>query len=93
MVISVNIDDFMDDFFINAEKMGYEIESCKLGEAQGKKQIDFGNKKLHELHIRRLYPMLIENGINFSYEAFNDVVPGRPCAVKGFREISATVLK
>ncbi|QLC50604.1 hypothetical protein HWN40_10375 [Methanolobus zinderi] len=88
----INVNDFVNRFFETAEKLGYDVEVCKRGEARGKKQIDFGNKKLHELHLRKLYPMLIENGIDFSYDAFNDIVPGRPCAVKGFREISATIV-
>ncbi|WP_292463440.1 hypothetical protein [Methanolobus sp.] len=88
----MNVDDFVNNFFKNAEKIGYNIEVCNRGEARGKRQIDFGNKKLHELHIRMLYPMLIENGIDFSPASFNEIVRGRPCSIKGFREISATVL-
>jgi hypothetical protein len=33
-----------------------------------------------------------ENGIDFSYESFNDIVPERPCAVKGFNEICNIIL-
>jgi len=60
---------------------------CKRGDARGKRQIDFGRKKLHELHLQKLYSTLTKDGIDFSYESFDRIVPGRPCAVKGFKEI------
>ncbi|MCD4822588.1 MAG: hypothetical protein K8R11_11105 [Methanococcoides sp.] len=85
--------EYVDTFFDIAKEMGYNIGRCKRGSARGQKQIDFGNKKLHEGHIRKLYPLIMEKGIEFSYDDFDELVPGRPCAVKGFKEINKKILK
>ncbi|NPE28790.1 hypothetical protein HNV12_12665 [Methanococcoides sp. SA1] len=85
--------EYVNAFFETANEMGYEIETCMRGSAKGKRQIDFGNKKLHEEHIKALFPLVQNKGYEFTTEDFNTVVSGRPCAMKGFREINKRILK
>ena len=85
-------DEYVDMFFKTAKEMGYTIETCKRGKGRGQLQINFGNKKLHANHIKKLHNLIDEKGISFSYNDFEEIVPGRPCAVKGFRKISQSML-
>lgn len=89
----MKVEDYVNIFFVTAKEMGYQIEMCKRGKARGQLQINFGNKKLHADHIRRLYDLIEEKGLSFSYKDFEKIVPGRPCVIKGFKEINESILK
>jgi hypothetical protein len=65
-----------------AKKRGYLIEEG----TQNGRQIDFGNKKLHEGHLRALYPSILQPEANIS-ALIDRVAPGRPCTHKPMREI------
>ena len=84
----MDVDEYEDKFFETAEEMGHKIEICKGGPSRGGRQIDFGNKKLHAGHVRKLYPLIRKKGLPISYEGFNELVPGRPCAVPYFNDIN-----
>ena len=87
----VIIEEYVDKFFETASNMGYEIESCQRGEFKGERQIDFGNKKLHAGHIRRVYPV-VKRKSTICYEEFEKIVPGRPCAVLIFNKINKKII-
>lgn len=78
-----DLEQFIDDVFRIAREKGHRIET---NQRNGLPQIDFGLKKLHLGHIRRLYPgVLMENAqVNKLIES---VAPGRPCSHKPFRKI------
>ncbi len=78
-------------YFVNeviniAGKHGYTIENSRNG-----RQIDFGNKKLHEGHLTKLYPAIIQPNANIK-ELIEDIAPGRPCSHKPMREIVEKLL-
>ena len=89
----MNVEEYENKFFETAKRMGYEIEICKGGPFRGERQIDFGNKKLHAGHIRKLYPLINESGPTISYDVFEKLVLGRPCAVHYFNEINSGIFK
>jgi hypothetical protein len=64
-----------------AVDMGYTLERSRNG-----RQIDFGNKKLHEGHLRKLYPRILQSRASI-HTLVEEVAPGRPCAHKPMREI------
>ena len=88
----MNAEEYVNKFFKAAKNMGYEIETCQRGPYQGEKQIDFGNKKLHASHVKKLYPLVKKKGTNISYEDFEKIVPGRPCAVPYFNNINRKII-
>jgi len=65
-----------------AVKRGYPIEE----RTRHGRQINFGHKKLHEQHLRALYPAIIQPGANIP-ALIDAVAPGRPCTHKPMREI------
>ncbi len=86
----MDIKDYEEKFFEIAEEKGHKIEICKRGQYTGEKQIDFGNKKLHAGHVRKLFSLAKDNEI-LSYEDFEKIVPGRPCAVPYFNNINREI--
>ena len=68
-----------------AEQQGYEIEDSRNG-----RQIDFGHKKLHEGHLRTLYPEILEEDAHVP-TLVDAVAPGRPCSHRPMREILARI--
>ncbi len=50
-------DEFVDAIVATARAQGYSIENSRYG-----RQIDFGHKKLHEGHLRQLYPDILAEG-------------------------------
>ncbi len=69
-----------------AKTHGYQVEESNNG-----LQIDFGNKKLHEGHLDRLYPDILQPNANIN-KLIDAVAPGRPCSHKPMREIIAELL-
>lgn len=69
-----------------SRKKGFNIETNRDGLAQ----IDFGNKKLHAQHLRRLFPEILQDGANVS-RLIEKVAPGRPCTHKPMKEIIAEI--
>jgi hypothetical protein len=78
-------DEFVDAIVETARSHGYSIENSRHG-----RQIDFGYKKLHEGHLRQLYPDILTEGANIP-SLIDATAPGRPCSHKPMREIVATV--
>jgi hypothetical protein len=87
----MNQEEYVNKFFEIAKKMGYEIETCKSGTCAGERQIDFGNKKLHAGHVRLLYPVAKDKGVDITNVDFEKIVPGRPCASAPFRKINSEI--
>lgn len=71
----MNENNFVDEVVRVARSMGYPIEINR----EGKRQIDFGHKKLHEGHLRQLYPEILLRDASVS-RLIDKVAPGRPCA-------------
>lgn len=78
-------DEFVEAIVATARSQGYLIENSRHG-----RQIDFGHKKLHEGHLRRLYPDILAEDAHIP-SLIDAMAPGRPCSHKPMREIVATV--
>ena len=76
---------FIDAVIEEARKAGYSIEASRNG-----RQIDFGNKKLHEKHLRNLYPAILADGGNVS-GVIDRIAPGRPCTHRPMKDIIAKI--
>ena len=80
-------DEFINAVIAEAQRQGYAIEDSRNG-----RQIDFGNKKLHEGHLGKLYPQILADGVDIA-ALIEDIAPGRPCSHKPMREILAALKK
>ena len=78
----MNSTDFVRAVIEIARQHDYRIETNR----DGLTQIDFGNKKLHADHIRRMFPAILEDGANIS-DLIEKVAAGRPCTHNPMREI------
>lgn len=76
---------FIELLIAEAVKRGYVLERTRNG-----RQIDFGNKKLHEGHFRSLFPSILSPNANVR-ELIENVAPGRPCTHRPMREIICTL--
>lgn len=76
--------DFLRQIFVVAQDMGFKIETNRNGQTQ----IDFGHKKLHEGHLRAMYPQALLPGTNIS-KLIDRVAPGRPCSHRPMKNILA----
>ncbi len=74
-------DEFVSEVLKAAAERGFKVEDSRNG-----KQIDFGNKKLHEGHLRALYPAITVPGADIR-ALIERVAPGRPCTHRPMREI------
>ncbi len=81
--IRYEVDDFVKDVLRIAREHGHKIETSRNNILP---QIDFGPKKLHEDHIRKLYPYALFGWIDISM-LIDVVAPGRPCSHAPFRKI------
>jgi hypothetical protein len=79
---------FVNHVFRIAKEHGHPLERTR----QDWRQIDFGHKKLHEDHIRQLYPDILQPGASIP-RLIESVAPGRPCTHKPMREIIAQLRK
>ena len=88
-MMKYDLEQFIDDVFRIARERGYRIETNQRNNLP---QIDFGIKKLHLRHIKRLYPdVLLENArVN---KLIAKIARGRPCTHKPFREIVEQIQK
>ena len=80
-------DEFVDVVVAEAERQGHAVRGSHNG-----RQIDFGHKKLHEKHLRSLYPAILGDAVDVS-SLIDAVAPGRPCSHRPMREILAAVKK
>jgi hypothetical protein len=80
--------DFLRDVFQISALRGYVIEINR----DGLRQIDFGHKKLHEEHLRRLYPNILRNNADIS-ALIKIIAPGRPCSHRPMKIIIAELLR
>jgi len=69
-----------------ARNLGYKIEVNR----EGLDRIDFGNKKLHEAHLRKLYPEILEPNADIP-ALIEKVAPGRPCTHRPMKEIISAI--
>jgi hypothetical protein len=72
------------DLFLKIAREGYRVQINR----DGLRQIDFGHKKLHEGHLEKMYPEILQPGVHIP-TLINEVAPGRPCAHRPVREIMA----
>ena len=79
-------DQFIDAVIEEAQQAGYSIEIS----GNNGRQIDFRNKKLHEGHLRDLYPDILADDGNVSAQ-IERIAPGRPCTHKPMKEIIAKI--
>jgi hypothetical protein len=70
-----------------ARRLGFKIETNR----DGVLQIDFGYKKLHAGHLRKLFPRILQKDVNVA-KLVEEVAPGRPCTHKPMREIVAQIV-
>ena len=78
----MNEDEFVARVIEVARENGFQIEDSRNG-----KQIDFGNKKLHENHLGALFDLGILNGTRGVADLIDRVAPGRPCTHKPMKDI------
>jgi len=50
--------DFVTQFFKIAQDKGYTVERCQKGSFSGEEQVDFGHKKIHAGHVRKLFDLV-----------------------------------
>lgn len=77
----MNIETYINQVCEIALRQGYTVEDSRNG-----RQIDFGKKKLHEGHLRSLYPFILSPGVHVG-QLIEEVAPGRPCSHRPMREI------
>lgn len=70
-----------------ARQQGHKIEVNR----DGLTQIDFGNKKLHAEHLRKLYPAILAPEANIA-SLIESVAPGRPCTHRPMKEIIGKIV-
>ena len=91
-MVSMSQKEFVDAVFVIAKQKGYIQETGR----NGIRQIDFGNKKLHEDHLRQLYPKILHplaiTDTSYTRKLIEDIAPGRPCTHKPMREIVESLL-
>ena len=83
----MNQDEFVDAVLAEASRGGYKIEGSRNG-----RQVDFGHKKLHEQHLRALYPEILAHGASVS-ALIDEVAPGRPCSHRPMKTILAALTR
>jgi hypothetical protein len=69
-----------------AQQFRYRVERNRKGQIQ----IDFGHKKLHEGHLKALYPRILEDGVDIG-KLIEAVAPGRPCTHRPMKGIMADI--
>ena len=74
-------DDFINEICNIAAKHGHKLEASRNG-----RQINFGKKKLHEGHLKRIFPFILRDDSHIP-TLINEVAPGRPCSHKPMRLI------
>jgi hypothetical protein len=77
--------EFIEEVVRIAKSLGYKIEN-KIRTTLV--QIDFGHKKLHEGHLRKMFPQILQPGANVA-RLIEAVAPGRPCAHRPMKKILA----
>lgn len=80
--MKLNKKEFVDAVFSLARQEGYGVEHTR----DRLRQIDFGHKKLHEGHLERLYPEILNPEAHLP-TLINNVAPGRPCTHRPMKEI------
>jgi hypothetical protein len=76
-------DEFVNEVLRVARERGYTLE---YNARNGRRQIDFGHKKLHTGHLEDLYPAILHQGVHIP-SLIEHVAPGRPCSHRPMREI------
>ena len=78
-----NQHDFVEAALVTAKKCHYLLETNRRN---GLRQIDFGYKKLHEGHLREMYPDILSPTVHIP-SLIEKIAPGRPCTHKPMRKI------
>ena len=81
----MNENEFIKEVVRIARSFGYRIENKFRTTLV---QIDFGHKKLHEGHLKAMFPQILQPGANVA-RLIEDVAPGRPCAHQPMKKILA----
>lgn len=81
-VIGMNVEEFVEAVVKQASRAGYTTEINR----NGQRQIDFGHKKLHEGHLNKTFPEILNPGAKVA-QIIELVAPGRPCTHRPMREI------
>lgn len=79
----MTVDDFIAAILRIAQEEGYKIETSARN---GLPQVNFGKKKLHAGHFRKLYPAILAEDAHIP-TLINAVAPGRPCSHEPMRKI------
>jgi hypothetical protein len=77
-------DEFVSKVLQIARTEGYPVKPNR----DGRLQVDFGHKQLHEEHLRQLYPGILADRADIN-TLIERIAPGRPCAHKPRRAIIA----
>lgn len=78
-------DAFLAAVIAEAQRQGFKVEPSRNG-----RQIDFGPKKLHERHLRKLYPAILAPQADVS-ALLETAAPGRPCTHGPMKRIIADI--
>ena len=77
---------YLDAVFETARRHGHHIEINQDGLRQILFTNNEGNKKLHEDHLARLYPAILQPGAHIP-SLIKEVARGRDCVHSGMRKI------
>ena len=83
----MNKEQFINSVVKIASEHGHGVETNKFG----LRQIDFVHKKLHEGHLAKLYPEILQSDARIAV-LIDRVAPGRTCAHKPMRKIIAEII-
>ena len=72
---------FVDQVCEIAQQLHYPVEDSQNG-----RQLILQGKKLHEGHLRKLFPAILRSDARIR-SRIEDVAPGRPCTHRPMREI------
>jgi hypothetical protein len=82
----MNLNEYLLAVVNEAKRQGWAVEQSRNGS-----QIVFPNgKKLHEGHLRGLFPAILVDGAKIS-ALIESVAPGRPCSHKPMKAIIAAI--
>lgn len=79
----MNKEQYLHTVFKIAAEHNHTVEFNRDGD----RQIDFGLKKLHEKHLTKLYPAILNADAHLP-TLIERVAPGRSCAHRPMREIN-----
>ncbi len=79
-----NTKSFIESVFMIAKEHGYKVETNR----DGLRQVNFGNKKLHEKHLADMWPDIVNPGADLPL-IIEKVAPGSQCTHRPMEKIVA----